>query len=239
VIQHNALRYTGGCANLLALTFEALPEQAERLLATATQLVETFEQLEALREQAAMYQAAPTDAELIADMLKALALLQANALGDRVIQHATASKKPLSMDSVLLPAMLRLQKDEQVRDFPPIQQLHALCLQHLQTRIAEPLAAPENWVRENKITCKCQACGELGRFIESPERKVWEYQAAEQLRRHVEDSIRRKPVDVDHTTNKSTRPAHTLVCTKNQASYERRVAQRALDEKHQRLLLSA
>lgn len=170
-------------------------------------------------------------------MLKALALLQANTLGERVIQHATASNRPLSMDSILLPAMLSLQEDKQIRYFPPIQQLHALCLQHLQTRIAEPLAAPANWARENKIKCKCQACAELGQFLESPDRRVWEYQAAEQSRKHVEYSIQNKPVDVNYTTNKSTRPAHTLVCTKNQASYERLVLQRNLDEKHQKLLL--
>ena len=54
------------------------------------------------------------------------------------------------------------------------------------------------------------------------------FKAREADRRHVEDSIRQGRHDVDISTERKGSP-HVLVCTKNQASYERRVAQRRAD----------
>jgi hypothetical protein len=50
----------------------------------------------------------------------------------------------------------------------------------------------------------------------------------EHLRAHVEDSIRNADCDVDVTTNRRGR-RYSLVCTRNQASYDRRVKQRTDD----------
>ena len=49
-------------------------------------------------------------------------------------------------------------------------------------------------------------------------------------RRHVEETIRRDGCDVDCATDKRGRP-YSLVCTKNQASYDRRAGQRKRDLK--------
>ena len=54
-------------------------------------------------------------------------------------------------------------------------------------------------------------------------------------RRHVENSIRRAGADLDITTDRRGRP-YSLVCTKTQASYERRVRQRQQDLENIRLL---
>jgi hypothetical protein len=56
----------------------------------------------------------------------------------------------------------------------------------------------------------------------------WRLKAAEPKRRHVEDSIRTHRCDVDTHTDAVGRP-YTLVCTKNQASYARRLEQRKKD----------
>ncbi len=58
--------------------------------------------------------------------------------------------------------------------------------------------------------------------------EVWRFKAREADRRHVEDSIREGRHDIDCSTERKNSP-HVLVCTKNQASYERRVAQRRAD----------
>jgi hypothetical protein len=47
-------------------------------------------------------------------------------------------------------------------------------------------------------------------------------------RSHVENTIRSAKCDIDMTTEKRGRP-YSLICTKNQASYERRVRQREQD----------
>jgi hypothetical protein len=62
--------------------------------------------------------------------------------------------------------------------------------------------------------------------------KTWTYKAVEADRRHVEDSVRRARADLNLTTDTRGRP-YTLVCTKNQASYLRRVEQRRNDLDHQ------
>lgn len=55
--------------------------------------------------------------------------------------------------------------------------------------------------------------------------EVWRFKAREADRRHVEDSIRQGRHDVDCCTERKGSP-HGLVCTKNQVSCARRVAQR-------------
>ena len=60
--------------------------------------------------------------------------------------------------------------------------------------------------------------------------------AAEAQRSHVEDSIRRDACDVDTETLRHTRP-YELRCTKNQASYQRRVEQRERDLQNEAQLL--
>jgi hypothetical protein len=57
----------------------------------------------------------------------------------------------------------------------------------------------------------------------------------QQNRDHVEHSIKRDHCDVDCVTDKHGRP-YGLICTKNQASYERRVEQRKKDLKEQKQL---
>ena len=78
------------------------------------------------------------------------------------------------------------------------------------------------------LPCQCRHCAELSRFLADPERKAWAFKAAEADRSHAEQTIQRAHCDVDLTTDRRGRP-YTLVCTKNQASYDRRAKQRRKD----------
>ncbi|MCE4555227.1 hypothetical protein [Pelomonas cellulosilytica] len=101
-------------------------------------------------------------------------------------------------------------------------------MDHLRTRCSIDLAPPADWRREARISCRCEHCLALGRFLQSANQEVWRFKAREADRRHVEESIRRVHHDVDCSIERKGSP-HVLVCTKNQASYERRVAQRRAD----------
>ena len=57
---------------------------------------------------------------------------------------------------------------------------------------------------------------------------MWRFSARKDLRRHLEWKIEEQRCDVSCTTERRGSP-HKLVCTKNQESYERRVAQRSGD----------
>ena len=80
-------------------------------------------------------------------------------------------------------------------------------------------------------TTELSACGDLlarsvaARIID---RKSWTFKAVEADRGHVEDSIRQSGCDLDLATDRCGRP-YSLVCTKNQASYDRRAQQRKQD----------
>jgi hypothetical protein len=98
----------------------------------------------------------------------------------------------------------------------------------LGARIALELEAPRDWRRPNTLTCKCDDCRDLAAFLVDPSQKQWRLRAIQHRRTHVEGSVRMVACDADLTTEKRGSP-HTLIATKNQASYERRVKQRRQD----------
>lgn len=102
------------------------------------------------------------------------------------------------------------------------------CLDHIEQRLAEPLVSSADFARDSRLDCGCTHCRELSAFLADPLRSVWTLKAAEKYRTHVEDSIRRHNCDVSQHTDRHGNP-HTLVCTKNQASFTRRVEQRKRD----------
>jgi hypothetical protein len=78
------------------------------------------------------------------------------------------------------------------------------------------------------VSCSCQYCQELNAFLADPGRRTWTFKAAEAKRRHLQEMIRQDRSDLDLATEKRGSP-HGLVCTKNQAGYERRARQRKAD----------
>jgi hypothetical protein len=112
-----------------------------------------------------------------------------------------------------------------------VQRLRTAALEHLRARIAEPLEPPRDWARASAIACPCTHCRELSRFLADPDRQHWIFKAPEAGRRHLEESIRRSGCDLDLVTDRRGRP-YSLVCTKNQASYDRRAQQRQRDLTH-------
>jgi len=134
-------------------------------------------------------------------------------------------------DAVLVPAVLGLTGQAAHQDMAAIQRLRTAALEHLRARIAEPLEPPRDWARASAIACACAHCRELSRFLTDPDRQHWTFKAPEAGRRHMEESIRRSGCDLDLVTDRRGRP-YSLVCTKNQASYDRRAQQRQRDLAH-------
>jgi hypothetical protein len=166
----------------------------------------------------------------IVDLLTALEQIN-TALADRAADHLLAWPQTYELDGVLVPAVLGLTGRAAHRDVAAVQRLHTAALEHLRARIAEPLEPPRDWARASAIACRCAHCRELSCFLADPDRQTWTFKAPEAGRRHVEDSIRRSGCDLDLATDRRGRP-YSLVCTKNQASYDRRAHQRQQDLAH-------
>ena len=155
----------------------------------------------------------------VADLFTAVVAID-RTLAERAADHILAWPKTYGLDAVLVPAVRDLMSI--VKGSPAVQRLCMACVEHLRARVAEPLEAPRDWRRAGAVGCKCPRCGELSAFLPDPERKSWTFKAAEADRCHVETTIKRARCDLDVTTDRRGRP-YTLVCTKNQASYDRRV----------------
>jgi hypothetical protein len=146
----------------------------------------------------------------------------------QLAEHLLAWPKIYGLDRSLVPALKRLLEGGVGRSGAAVKRLHAASLAHLKARTTAPLEAPRDWSRASSIRCSCEHCAALSRFLASPVTETWTLKAAERVRRHVEEEIKAARADLDVRTERRGSP-HSLVCRKNRASYERRVAQRRQD----------
>jgi hypothetical protein len=231
IVTKNASNTPDACANLLALITDAAAfSEALALLYPAAQVVVDF--LVGARVDPALLDARRRPlsfgCDYISDLMYALWRMDAVALADGAMNYVLTHPERFNLDAVLVPAALALRKKLAAQDFAPTQRLLQACMVHLQARIAEPLLPPADARRACAIACPCTHCKELSRFLDDPTRYSWAYKAAQSLRSHIESSIRNNDCDLTCVTETRSRP-YVLVCTKNQASYDRRVQQRRRD----------
>lgn len=100
--------------------------------------------------------------------------------------------------------------------------------ERLLARSETPPAAPQDWRIKTRAGCSCANCKDLRSFCRDPVATTARFAMREGLRAHLEDVVRRADLDIDMKTEKKGRP-YTLVCTKNRASYRRRLAEYAED----------
>lgn len=164
--------------------------------------------------------------ETVVDVLSGLGMIGDN-LALQAADQILAVPKIYDPDNILIPALRRLMQMNAVPN-SAVKRLQAACLDHIRVRIAEPLAPPTDWRRAHAVPCGCSGCIELARFLGHSESRIWHYKAAEAQRRHLQENIGRADCDLDLTIDKRGRP-YSLVCVKNQASYDRRAKQREQD----------
>jgi len=217
------------CGALLAHAVSTLPAQRLSSLAgAATALVESL--------PGDPSRAAPRDAwhrdpgmssSFVVDLFNAVERVN-EKLAVRAADHVLAWPETYGLDKVVVPGTRQLIESVMIGDNTAVQRLRIACRDHLRTRVAEPLEAPRDWSRANDLACRCPHCVDLGRFLADPARRIWTLKAAEGARGHVEETIRKARCDLDAMTDRRGRP-YSLVCTKNQASYDRRMKQRQQD----------
>jgi len=225
IIQGNAADRPAECAVLLAAAPSALAGPAAKLLVAS--LPTRVERLQwGLEEQ--------LQAPLVRDVMSFTCAID-DALARRAVDRLLTNSSTYDMDSVLIPALIDLRRKIAVWTHPATQRLIDAALEHLRARIALPLEPPSDMTRNARLTCKCSDCAGLARFLAAPDQASWSVKAAEQRRRHLENTAKCSKADVDLSTDRRGSP-YSLVFKKNRASYERRVAQRAEDLRHREAL---
>jgi hypothetical protein len=172
----------------------------------------------------------PVKPGFVVDVLTATSRID-SGLAARAFEHLLAWPKVYKPDDVLVPAALAVVKRVESKAWPVAGRLREAALDHLRRRMALPLEAPRDWIRTNTLKCTCGDCRGLGAFLTAPDQQQWRLKAVQDRRTHVEQSVRSAACDLDLTTERRGSP-HTLVATKNQASYERRAKQRRQDLEH-------
>jgi hypothetical protein len=227
-VVRTAAKSFGACGDLLAHAIGAFPDRAAALRPALAALIDAL--------PGDPSRAAPRDrwrrepglsAPFVVDLFRAVAAIDGTS-AERVADHMLAWPKAYGLDAILIPAMREMVRSSAITRCDGVQRLRAACVDHLQSRVAQPLEAPKDWRRESKVGCQCPHCTELSRFLADPSRSSWIFKAVQMDRTHVEDTIKRARSDLEVRTERKGSP-HSLVCTKNQASYDRRAEQRKRD----------
>lgn len=232
IIAANVAVALDACSELLAQVVVAtahgrLDLEPAHLLPAATVLVQALPRDPARLPQPPLWSGArAVESGVVVDVMAALDPID-SGLASAAVDIFLAWPKIYDLDTILIPAVLELAGSARGGTMA-VARLREACLVHLRARIATPLAPPTDWTRASTVTCSCLYCSELNRFLADPTRATWAYSAAQAERRHLEHSIRDSRCDLDFTTLRRGSP-HSLVCTKNQSSYERRVLERKSD----------
>ncbi len=165
--------------------------------------------------------------ELVVNILTSFSVINAE-LADKVLAYFLAWPTVYAVDDILVVAVLSLNQSQFSSNLPVIKRLRTAVIKHINVRVEVALEPPADWRRNNQVKCGCQDCTALKLFLDGPTQARWTLKAVEARRKHVEQTIKQHQSDVNCATERVGSP-HKLVCTKNQASYQRRVEQRSHD----------
>ena len=130
---------------------------------------------------------------------------------------------------IKLPAVLEaLREQDGIADGGAYASLWRQATDALLGRSARPPEPPRDWTIAAPVPCDCEICAELKAFCRDPAASVLRFPLRKELRRHLHRQIDTYGLDMFHETERRGRP-FTLVCTKNRASYRRRLDEFAGD----------
>lgn len=172
---------------------------------------------------------------LVANAVRVFALGSAPEALDRFLDRALRGELGCGLHDVLVPDLKAIAG--WLPEVPAAQPAYARLREHCQAQLraatSQPVEPPADWRRDADLGCTCEDCRAVARFLADPSMATARFPLAEQRRRHVHSRLEAQQCDCTHVTERKGRP-YTLVCTKTNASYERREKQ----YQHDRRLLA-
>lgn len=166
----------------------------------------------------------PVSASGIRDLLAVAWRCRTSAAADRaaalVVEHPGAVTPERAIPAVLD----GLRHERGLAETGSYAELWRHAAESLLGRSATPPAPPADWMIPADIDCLCELCDKLRTFCADPVAQVERFPVRTDLRQHLHGIIDTHRLDMFHETERRGRP-YTLVCTKNRASHERRLAQ--------------
>ncbi len=162
-------------------------------------------------------------------LLEAAMAAGGEALVRRVAEAVVHGIAPEAIDGVLVMGLIRQKQSPGRLSKSALGPILTACRAHLGARMASPPVAPRDATRDTDgMKCTCRDCAALKAFLRDPVAKTWNFKAAQRLRDHVQEVVRKAHLDVATTTLHKGSP-HTLVCTKTTARYDARARLHAFD----------
>lgn len=145
--------------------------------------------------------------------------------------------KVVSLDREVPKALAKLRQNREVFRSEAYLSLWRVSASHLLDRSESPPEEPQDWRVAAEFSCNCPQCKALRKFCKNPEQRVARFPLKKELRAHLHQKIDNNRLDLDHETERKGRP-FTLVCTKNRATYKRRLKEYSNDVKHMKTLIT-
>jgi len=170
--------------------------------------------------------AKPMNSTTVADLLEALAALNAGNLREAAGKSIVANPKVFNPATLIVPALqlLRERSGHAVLSDSEFKGLWGHSAEFLLARSEQPPKSPKDWRQDVKIVCRCDDCRELQAFALDPATQAHRFRVRKERRQHLHQQIDRHRLDMTHVTERMGSP-QTLVCTKTRATYERQCRQ--------------
>jgi hypothetical protein len=178
--------------------------------------------------------------QVLAGLARALLATGQADLLRRLADHTLEATKKYPLTEAHVPALLSLGPLLEKNLKSPCVALSrwlAACREKLESLTAIAPQKPADSRRPAAISCRCADCAELKRFLASGTEPVFRFSARQDRRSHLEQSIRTNRCDLDLKTERGRSP-HTLVCTKNLASYQQALKEYKQNKEHYKGLLA-
>ncbi len=166
--------------------------------------------------------------DLIVPLILSLAAVGDAERLDQFIKSVIVQPKRYDLHTKVIPAVQELFASPAINGLlgDARKRLHAHATGELKKLIEVPPQPPIDWTRDANVKCfgrmVCRDCQELNAFLQNATEQSHAFARPEAARRHLESQISSSRCDLKHQTIKAKSP-HTLLCTKTDASYQRRL----------------
>ncbi len=166
---------------------------------------------------------------MLADLFQAWAILGGLEPFACFLEYAFETPKKYDLDEVLVPSLFSAW--DRGQGFAEALKGEAqnvlirwkdFCVSQLEALTAKKPKEPVHWGRPAKMGCSCSYCKEIEAFLRDREKPVLRIKVKKEIRKHLHRQIEARRCDLHHVTERKGSP-HTLVCTKNQASFHGKI----------------
>jgi hypothetical protein len=242
VMKETSIRTIGRNVRLLETIGTARPRKKggweDLCKALAQELIAAIETLDRKRLPAGYdedwYPDKVDRAQVLAGLARSLIATGQSELMSRFIDHALATPKKYPLTEAHIQAIVSLRPwlKKHVREpLPALTNWLDSVRKHLEVFTSQEPPEPTDFRRAAPISCQCADCAELKQFLKDPREATRRVRAKESIRKHLEQEIRHHKCDLDLRTERTGSP-HTLVCTKNKASYHASLKKYHEDQEH-------